>query len=291
MSKSKTYKQKTRILGIPVLGFRDRIDPDIEMKRWTIVENQLLAATSGVSCRVFEEGDFSVVEESDKTFKVCLSGTGQRKALVGTVRGIYFEVSNYIEWTGLKRGYSYNIYVSGSTRLFANPFQVRAGSSTHFGNKEKSKTLVAKVRWNAGEDEYNLDLHPKGKIFSGDLAKHLGVTHNPHGPVLSQDRIEADEVIADRIVLKGDDGKASEITGSDVKIKVFKINAPGEEGVVVSVPEANEVLMAHSSSSCGLTSDAFFGYNREDPKCLSASDVMVYSKGDASTIRFAVYYR
>ena len=52
-----TYKQKTPHLGIPVVGNRDRISPDVEMRKYTIIENMLIAGTQGLTEVVFDDGE------------------------------------------------------------------------------------------------------------------------------------------------------------------------------------------------------------------------------------------
>ena len=45
--KSKQYKLRTPRLGLPVPGYKAHIWPEIEMMRWQIVENLLLAGPRG----------------------------------------------------------------------------------------------------------------------------------------------------------------------------------------------------------------------------------------------------
>ena len=49
------YKQATKYLGIPVPGWQDGIWPDLEMMKWQMVENMLMASMRGSVNSIFRE--------------------------------------------------------------------------------------------------------------------------------------------------------------------------------------------------------------------------------------------
>jgi len=42
------YRQQTKILRLPVVGDGDRFDPKLELRKYQIIENMLLAGMKGV---------------------------------------------------------------------------------------------------------------------------------------------------------------------------------------------------------------------------------------------------
>ena len=58
------YKRQTQHFGIPVPG-KEKLRSEVEMLKYQIIENQLLAASKGMKCAVFEEGQYTVQKQDN----------------------------------------------------------------------------------------------------------------------------------------------------------------------------------------------------------------------------------
>jgi len=180
------YKQATKYFGIPVPGHRDGIWPDLELLKWQMVENMLLAAMRGNVNAVFREGDLRIQQESNGTYTVRLSATGNEPSVQGSVGGAYFDAASSVSWTGLELGRSYFLYVKGSSNTFQDPSDiVLIPSTTRLTTKYA--TLIAKADLTG--EKPTVDRNPIGKVNARDLAQHVLDYDNPHGEKVIQDEI------------------------------------------------------------------------------------------------------
>jgi len=191
------YKQKTRRLGIPVVGYDDCILPEMELKKYQIIESMLLAGLKGAVNAIFNEGDMTVRKGENGKFSVILSATGAHPSATGSSGGAYFEAPSSVVWDGLDDGYSYFLYLKGSQKTFEEPSEVRPVSSPR-RMYDNTSVLIARVDLK-GETPF-LDRYPEGKISARDLAAHVTDTENPHGEILMQDVV----VVRKKIVIDPD---------------------------------------------------------------------------------------
>ena len=180
------YKQKTKRLGLPVVGYDDPIWPELELKKYQIIESMLLAGLKGAVNAVFDEGDMTVKKGDDGKFSVVLSATGAHPSATGSSGGAYFEAPSSVVWDGLDDGYSYFLYLKGSRRTFEEPSDVRPVSSTR-RMPDSTSVLMARVDLKGGVSF--LDRYPEGKVNARDLAAHVTDSENPHGEAVVQDGI------------------------------------------------------------------------------------------------------
>jgi len=199
MNKNK-YKQQTKFFQIPVPGWKDGIWPDLELQKWQIVENLILAAMRGNVNSVFREGDMRIQQDSSGKYFVRLSATGNQPSVQGTVGGAYFDAPSSITWDNLEIGNVYYLYVKGNTKTFMDAGEIsQVASMTRLLNP--NVTLVAKV--DLKTDPMTLDRYPPGKVNARDLAQHVLDYDNPHGSKMSQDEL----LIRDHFAI-GDDNDA-----------------------------------------------------------------------------------
>ena len=229
------YKQATKFYKIPVLGWKDGIWPEVEMKKWQIVENLLLAANKGNTNAIFREGDLRVNRDVDgETFKAQMSATGNDPSLQGTVGGAFFNAPLRLEWKGLRPGFVYFLYIRGSSKTFLNEKDVVTISSPVRATSPNS-TLVAKVDLTG--DKVIVDRMPPGKVNSRNLAKHVLDTDNPHGDKLTQDEM----LIRNRLVI-GDNNDVDIEVDVNGDIKHFPVSK------LVSVLEQKTEIVDFKSS-------------------------------------------
>lgn len=294
----KTYKQMTQILGIPVLGHRDRILPEVEMNKWKIVENMLIAGTQGVKKCVFDEGVFRVVSTSDELFSVTLSATGVSPSVEGMVGGAYLKGESQIVWPDLKKGNNYWLYLRGSRATFADPSSLRAVSSRHRLADSPQALLMAEVNFRELEPEVNP--YPDGKIYTSDIAKHASDKENPHGKRLYQD-----ELVVKHLILRDVDVVSTIEVDVDGEPKVFAasqlpealgimagraiekvdFNSFGPDGGVIKLPSGKEILHVQvqrrvTGPFVGFAGETAVGYFGEDPHSDESSEFTVYNSGE-----------
>jgi hypothetical protein len=178
------YKQRTKRLGIPVPGYDDRILPEMELKKYAIIEGMLLAGLRGAVNSVFAEGDMSVRRKEDGKYGVVMSAIGSKPCCTGTVGGAYFEAPSSVSWDGLDDGTTYFLYLRGSAKTFEDPSEVRPIASPR-RLLDGVSVLVAKVDLRG--DKPALERDPDGKVNARDLSAHVAASENPHGETVSQD--------------------------------------------------------------------------------------------------------
>jgi hypothetical protein len=190
---SQSYKHTTKHFKIPIPGYRDTISPELEMMKWQIVENMILAAMRGNVNAIFREGDLRIRKESNGTYTILMVATGNEPSVQGAVAGAFFDAPNVMEWNGLKSGSAYYLYIKGSDKTFQDSRAVVTLSSERRLDL-RFVTLVAKVDL-AGENP-EIDRNPPGKVNARDLAQHVTDWDNPHGENLIQDQLLVREKIA-----------------------------------------------------------------------------------------------
>jgi hypothetical protein len=259
------YKQKTKVLGIPVIGYKDGIWPELEMKKWTIVENMLLAGLKGMKNCIFEEGDLSIIGD-----KVILQATGESGSVEGIVGGAYFKGASRIEWYLPKDMTKCLLYLKGTTQTHIDPSIVRTAVS--------SIPLSGRAVLSAAVDVKNrvLDRNPDGKVVAGDIARHMSITTNPHGEKLVQDEIEA--------------GKLT-VAGKDVMPEVVELKTAGKKGIVLTAQRSvSFAQVCRCGKISGEMGEVSVGYYGSDKKAVNPEDFVVYNSGDTGVSARALIF-
>lgn len=281
------YKQKTPHLGIPVVGQGDRIHPEMEMKRYTIIENMLIAGTQGVSEVVFDEGPYSI-EEDGEEYVVTLKAGGTYPSIHGIVSGFYFKGSPILKWTGLKRNAFYYLYVKATSKTPHENSAIRLVSSTvRLG---KGSLLVAAVDLKGEVAE--IDIHPDGKIYSADVARHASDSSNPHGLKLEQEELVVTKELTiseeASVEIEGEKFSAGDFALSAAalvgrRIQVMDFPSAGVDGALLKCK--SKVLTVHVSRRCTGSMDKVageigVGYFGEDESVDSEKEFKVYNTGE-----------
>jgi len=289
-----TYKQATKYFGIPVPGYKDGIWPELELLKWQIVENMLMAAMRGNVNAVFREGNMQIRKDADGTFSVLLTAGGNEPSIQGCVAGAYFDPDNSVIWSGLVAGDSYYLYIKGSEETFQNARSVApVASSTRLTTRYV--TLVAKV--NLTGDQYTIDRNPPGKVNARDLAQHVLDYDNPHGEKLTQD-----ELLIRRRLALGDEGDADLEIGdrhfpssrlADVlanRNEVVDFESGGQTGTEITgkgkIVFANAVRVGGSHG--GTVGEISIGFYGDDPSVNSSNQIIVRNSGDAGIMMRAI---
>jgi len=289
--KDKSYKHKTKFLGIPVVGEGDRIWPEVELRKYQIIENLLLAGLKGTQNCIFDEGDMALETKEDGTFFAIMRPYGVKPTLEGMVGGAYFMVSDALVWENLLAGKIYYLYVIRTAHTFSDASSVRTMSSEYQPDTRMAVLIgVADLR-----DKPVLDRNPDGKVCSVDLAKHLTTKENPHGDLVQ------DEVTVRRKLVLGD-GQGTDVviqTGNEritvpvscLVPSVVTFETKGEEGVIItSSARVAFVLASRVSGKTGNVGEISVGYYGQDTKVPNEQSFVVYNNGDAGIPMKALVY-
>jgi len=299
-----SYKKSTKRLGLPVIWWGDRLDPDSELKKYTIIENMLVAATHGMKTVVFDDGEYVVSRETDSTFAVTLMATGSHPSARGIIDGAYFDAPSEIKWSGLREGRDAYLYLQASPKTFEDPSSVTALSSEY---PVKGKLIMARIDFRENEPE--LDTVPVGKVYSEDVAKHAGDSVNPHGDSLQQGEL----VVTGRLVLHGPKGPADVVVENDGKEVVIPASSfsravtelagrtvekvsfvsAGKSGIVLSVDSSKKVFSVFvqrkvTSGFEGSVGEIGVGYHGEDDEVDAPNEFAVYNGGDVGVPMLAI---
>lgn len=186
---SKGYSGKTPYYGIPFPKLGDFASPEDESKSANIIENQLLAATRGVKCCIFEDGEYHLVDNVDGTYTVMLTKYGVRDSIEGILNGGYVWTDQPILWEGLKRGEKRYLYVKYTSKLYQDETAFAIEISTILYPKESPyHLLMAIFDWKNG-DKPTLDTNPDQKTYGTDITLHTTDFRNPHGERLEQNEL------------------------------------------------------------------------------------------------------
>jgi len=184
------YKQKTEFFGIPFISNDETVSEAEEKKAANIIENQLLAATKGVRCAVFEDGHYRLVDNVDGTYTVMLVGTGERIAFEGIVNGGYCYSKNPVLWEKLIKGKTYHLYVKFTSDLYADEHAFKPITKENFPYGDNVFNVLYLAKIDLSVDKPAVDAHPNGKVYGTDIAHHANDKTNPHGRDLVQDNLD-----------------------------------------------------------------------------------------------------
>lgn len=281
-----SYRQKTPHLGIPVVGHRDRIMPDVEMRKYRIIENMLIAGTQGLTEVVFDDGSYALEKDGDQ-YAVSVRAGGTYPSMHGVVGGFYFRAASKVAWDGLKPGYAYLLYVKATPSTPHDHSSVRLTASTvRLG---KGSLLMAYV--DLREEVPEVDTQPDGKVYSQDVARHASDSSNPHGVSLEQDELVVTKelrlgpgalVDVDGHVMQAPDfaGAANALVGR--KVQRIDFESGGAAGVVVRA--AGKVVFASAQRRVtgaleGVAGEVAVGYFGEDDSVDAEGEFKVYNTG------------
>jgi len=289
-----SYKQATRYFGIPVLGWEDTVRPEVELLKWQMIENMIVAAMRGNVNAVFEEGDIRIIRDSNGTYTALATATGNNPSIRGSVAGAYFDAPSIVEWKGLEAGLSYYLYIKGSTKTFYNSKDITPVASK-VRLQTKYATLIAKADLTRGTPV--IDKYPAGKVNARDLAQHVLDDDNPHGEKTAQDEI----LIRNRLAI-GDGNNADlelDVDGRVHHIPVSKLVdvlttsrtivdfvSGGRNGVTLTgsgrvvfanVVRTGSVLFDKTDKKTG---DVIVGFYGSSPEVHTPDQIIVWNLGD-----------
>ncbi len=242
------YKQRTKLLGIPVPGDNDHIWPEVEMKKWQIVENILVAAMRGLRNCLFEEGDLSLECGTSGDYVVVLRATGRSSSAKGVVSGFFFNAPRTIRWEPLKPGRQYYLYLSSMPKTYLDPTQVRTVVSTHrLTGRSMLPMAVADLRG----DDYSLNTQPDGKVYSTSLSAPVAI-FTP--------RVIEFRTGGEKGILLSTGGKVSFVQVSQMRIDGEDTEAMGEVSIGYYGSDANveraEQFMVYNNGEGGVPAKA-----------------------------------
>lgn len=290
MSNKNQYSQATRYFRIPVPGWDNGIWPELEMLKWQMVENLLMAAMRGNINAIFREGDLRLRKESNGTYTAKLSATGNEPSCQGAVGGAYFDAPSSLEWSGLKEGQSYYLYVKGCDNTFQNAREVIPVAS-EVRLQTKYVTLVAKA--DLTMENPTVDRNPPGKVNARDLAQHVLDYDNPHGDKLAQDELLVRNHLAigdgnDADIELNVNGEVSHFPVSRLvdSLKTTEILADFTSKCMVgeTLTVKGRVLFASvvrtNPEDKGIMGDVIVGFFGKHPDVKAPNQIIVWNSGD-----------
>ena len=280
------YRQQTKMLRLPVVGDGDRFDPALELRKYQIIENMLLAGMKGLRNCLFSEGDIILQKQPDGTFTVSLLA-----GATGIVGGAYFSSPSQMQWAGLQTGRTHYLYLTGTPNTIVDPSQMRTAQTEHRNkDMENSAILMAKVDL---RNEPSLDRYPTGKLYSRDLAKHSSDSDNPHGESMSQDEL----IVRKKLVLSAQDGAGLEIRVKDGSVfipaasiipSVMDFTTAGPSGAAMTAMTPVAFVMVsrvHTGDLTAKLGEVSIGYDDANNQCFS-----VFNTGDAGILMRALIF-
>jgi len=245
------YKQRTKLLGIPVVGAGDHIWPELELKKWQIVENILVAAMRGLKNCLFEEGDLRLESVGSDEYAVFLRATGRSASAKGVVSGFFFHAPRTVCWKPLKPGRKYYLYFSSMPKTYVDPSQVRAVVSAH---KLSGRSLLPVAVANLKGDEFSLETQPEGKVFSDNLVAPMAT-------------------LSSQVVKFKTGGEKGVVLSAGGKVSFVQISQMAVDGA--------------ETDSMG---DVQIGYHGFDANVERPSDFCVYNKGKSGLVAKALVF-
>ena len=296
------YKNKTSFFNIPVASKGEKISSKEERRKANIIENQLLAATRGVKCCVFEDGEYNAIQQGDGTYNIILSSVGFNKALEGMVNGGYVKSNSTVKWTGLKQGGMYYLYIKYTDKLYEDPEAFIATSFPKKKDLSVSSFLLLAVA-DLTKDKPYVNPNPDGKVYTQDIEGHVSDYTNPHGNNLYQEKI----TLMKELRFEKGFGKNKQtisilnennIDDFLIRTTVMDVQSGGKNGVSIVIDNAEEILSAHvvqlkDNVESKYIGDVLIGLSGTDGSVMSKNQVIIYNENDncGIPIRVTVIYR
>ena len=284
----KVYKQRTKVLGIPVVGYKDKVWPEIEIKKYQMIENMLLAAMKGIDNCLFEEGDMSLNKQENGNFSVVIHPQGCTRSAVGILGGTYFCAPPSLEWNDLEIGKKYYLYLTKTPKTLVDPSSVRTFTS-EFTRNTKAIVLMGVV--DLQSDPPVLDRYPDDKLYTSDIAEHLVDSNNPHGDNVTQNEL----MVVKKLSLDSN----SEVIIGDVVTpsaslipQILDFKSGGGKGIVlVASSKVVFVQVCRLSGSQGELGEVSIGYYGKDEKVENEKSFIVYNTDNSGIpMRVIVFF-
>lgn len=284
----KTYKQRTKVLGIPVVGYGDRVWPEVELKKYQLLENMLLAAMKGIDNCLFEEGDMVLNKLEGGTFSVTLHPIGVTRSAVGILGGTYFSAPPSVEWNNLDVGKIYYLYLTKTAKTLVDPTSIRTFTSEYA--KEVRGTILMGIV-DLKNDPPSLERYPDDKLYTSDLAEHLLDAQNPHGDSISQDELTISKKLNLDVTAEVQIGEVSVPVAALVP-KIIDFETCGVGGVTLSTSRRVAfVQVCRLSGSQGDLGEVSIGYYEKDEKVINEESFVVYNTGNSGiSMRAIIFY-
>lgn len=315
------YKKHTPIFRIPIPCKGDKIQEAEETKARNIIENQLIAGMKGISCSVFEEGVYKLVNNQDGTYSVSLVQTMADFAFCGVVGGCYAESKDPIIWKNFATGFKYYLYIQYTDAQLEDPTAFRLSSGkTPFTVENGPYLLMATVDLTNGQQV--IDSEPVGKIYSDTVATHHHRDTNPHGPHVKQDNFTINGKLTVKNIESGSElnlkdsrlsvslsdaqnptlatksislvGAINELVGQ--KTTFMDVESGGKNGILLSVPDAEEINFATAirldPNPDYILGEIAIGLWQQDSTVPLKSQFKFYNHGDIGIkIRIQILYK
>lgn len=267
-----SYKNRTPYFGIPFPSSGQGIYESEERRKYTIIENMLIAGVQGLSDVVYDDGQYSLGIDADVA-TVSLQASFSYPSAEGLAGKAYFKARKEIKWEGMKRGGCYFLYIRPTTKTFEDPSDIRLVVSNRV--LPPGAVLMATLDW-TGESPI-LNSEPDGKVYSGDIAKHASDSVNPHGQNLEQDNL----IVNEKLIVRGDLILQSSIIGK--KLVYMDIKSGGPKGVIVTTPDVVWHVVAQrlvSDSFDGEVGDIGIGYFGSNSAVDKPEEFILYNSRD-----------
>lgn len=282
--KEKSYKHRTKVMGLPVPGYKDRIWPELEMAKWQMVENMLLASLRGQASCIFDEGDLLVRKSEEGNWNAILVATGASCCVRGLAGGAYFDAPSRLEWEDLKSNRKNILYIEANAKTFADPKCVR----TVFAQFPLDRTMLVKIAVvDLTGDKPVVDRKPAGKLFFDQIEEHVGECRNPHGRVLVQDGVDVDCLrVKGEMVVDGETFPASRVkealnTGLADITEVIDFDAGGPGGVEIKAGGVVKFVMVSARKGGEACGNLGVGYYGDDDLVQTPDVFRVYNTNTA----------
>ena len=259
------YIGKTKFDTFNVLGFGDRIWPDVEMENWQKVENSLLG---GVRYnRLMSRGSFSVEAVDPSLSRITLSLQGLNPAFEGVIAGNYYKIDDNLVWevdtSSDKTCWLYLSAIPGMTDPTSPDsldMEVKEDAPYTDESVLASRLVMAAISIESGSVMITDDspIEQEGN----PVLKHELTSENPHGSVLKQDEIEVQKLTVGGAVLISEvliEGVTLEVgyyevnmrdilglePDAPVEVKFISFNMEGHVGAQTQMPYLAVIFDGH----------------------------------------------
>lgn len=181
-----SYKKRTEFFRIPYISAGEEITEIAEEVKAKIVDNQLLVATCGLSTAIIEDGEYSLIDNGDKTYTLIMSPYGEFSLMGILNRRLFYSTQN-IYCDNLRSGNYYYIYLVYKEEMDVNPrdFKIEVSLDSYAKSTYRMMLCIVDLR-----TEPKVISDPDDKIYTKNILAHANDSSNPHGRKLYQDSLE-----------------------------------------------------------------------------------------------------
>lgn len=186
------YERHTKYFHLPYISEGEELSGESERIAATIIDNELLAATGGMTKCLIEDGDYDVFDNGDGTYTLVLKKLGDF-SVIGILNRRLFLCEENIYNDCLAAGNLYYFYACYSDSMETDPTSFTREATTDPKADSPYTILLCMVDLRGDAPVVIDDMDDK--VYTKNILAHGSDCSNPHGRTLYQDNLVINDTL------------------------------------------------------------------------------------------------